>query len=345
MWYKRLDPVHVGCQGNPGLCVYKAILECERTPACGAISWWLGAMGHSRRNNGDAGSVFLVAGVTMANIRTTARKHNGSNAMVKNSACKANMGSSSSSFIEASVGRASAGARKSPTGRRRGSARLRRSKARSTKGRFFALVSVDLFCHTPRIILLRVECKRILLVHDHECEARGPVVGSSRPVVVELLMDLPYSYAERPATNMYPQAQRKRLFCRSRETRGSAKMGTYGFGPEPNSGRVFRCGPRFFTPGNFTPSAAIISGTATTERPRSAKCSDSVEENGSMMFTSITVVGHRSVSGTERVPHRLVPHERGALRDSSANLDSDGREARGGYASVRDAVRFSGTHS
>ena len=107
--YKRLDPIHVGCQGNPGLCVYKGVLECERNPACGAISWWLGAMGHSRRNNGDAGSVFLVAGVTMANIHTTARKHQWASAMVKNSACRANMGSSSSSFLETF-------ARKSPTG-------------------------------------------------------------------------------------------------------------------------------------------------------------------------------------------------------------------------------------
>ena len=89
--YKVLDSVSdkQGCMGNPGLCVSKAILECEKDPSCSAITWWLGVMGHKP---GNKGSVFLVKGMTMANIHTTARKHNDAIIMVKNSACKANMG-------------------------------------------------------------------------------------------------------------------------------------------------------------------------------------------------------------------------------------------------------------
>ena len=81
-WYKRLDTVQQGCMGNPGLCVEKGIKECEGTPSCSAISWWKGAMG---RKAGDAGSIFLVKGITMANIDTTSRRHKHAMTMVKNS--------------------------------------------------------------------------------------------------------------------------------------------------------------------------------------------------------------------------------------------------------------------
>ena len=97
MWYKRLDSDELDCMDKPGLCVQKGLEECEKNPSCGAISWWLGAMGRKSglKNNGDAGSIFLVEGVTMENLKETARPHNHSNAMVKHEACTEKIGKES----------------------------------------------------------------------------------------------------------------------------------------------------------------------------------------------------------------------------------------------------------
>ena len=94
MWYKRLGTVQLGCMGSPGICLQKGILKCEADPKCSAISWWIGAMGQKigLKNNGDAGSIFMVSGVTMANLGTTALPHNGANTMVKHGPCNKKVG-------------------------------------------------------------------------------------------------------------------------------------------------------------------------------------------------------------------------------------------------------------